>query len=123
LATLKHFEEISSLVVNPWEFSDPASIRIKHREDGHPDLRQSMAVLAVFIPPFAKARRMGHPSFCVCSKNRRVVYPVDRSAVWGESGFASLDNPPFAIRQQRMGHPDFVSADSVGILKVLDFRC
>jgi len=71
LATLKHFEEISSLVVNPWEFSDPASIRIKHREDGHPDLRQSMAVLAVFIPPFAKARRMGHPKLlCLFEKSK-----------------------------------------------------
>src|SRR6266852_3795627 len=24
-----------------------------------------MAVRAVYIPPFARARRMGHPSFCV----------------------------------------------------------
>jgi hypothetical protein len=42
-----------------------------------------------------------------------------------KGGLASLDNPTFAIRLQRMGHPDswFTHILKLGHLEFLDFRC
>jgi hypothetical protein len=93
------------------------------RESGWSERGRKEAVsLRSITHPSQKCEGWGTRAFCGCSKNRWMGIRWLERGLKGKDGLASppqrakalagdpgsLDNPPFAITLQRMGHPDFV---------------